>query len=239
MIRKFCWLGLCGCAGVLMLLHQAPAPAQSKEELAKQVQQLKKTLAERDKHVASLQAQLQKSHTDYAAYKKKNPGASKLQKDLDAANLSLKDKDSLIATLQDKSPKSTVELSREVIQLRKTVRDLEAAKKAPFVHAVVLKLKKMDEDQVKTIYDLADKTLAKIDGVRGFWVGKPAENGTPELAAKGYQLGMVVVLDDADALQKFLDDPLHKQFTERMYSLWERPLVYDLQRDAEPAKSDK
>ncbi|MBI1832144.1 MAG: Dabb family protein [Planctomycetes bacterium] len=238
MLLRSCLIGLGLVIFAAILGGQAQAPAQSKDELARQVQQLKKSLAERDKHVSSLQSQNQKLKQDFDAYKKKNPGSSKLQKDLDAANQSIKDKDAQIATLQDKTPKATAELSREIIRLRRTIRELESATKAPLVHTVILKLKKLDDTSVKTIYDEAGKTLAKIEGVRNVWIGKPAENATPELAQKGYQLGIVVALDDADALQKFLDDPLHKQFTERMGTLWERPVVYDLQRDTDDSKKD-
>ena len=237
MIRKACVVTVCGLAAMLLVCSQAPMSAQSaKEEVAK----LKKTLAERDKTIAHLQTQIQKNKTDFDGYKKKNPGATKLQKDLDAANQTIKDKDVQIATLQDKAPQATAALSTEVVRLKREIRDLEAVKKAPFVHAVILKLKKMDDAAVKTVTDEAGRTLAKIDGVRSLYIGKPAENATPELAQKSYQLGVVVLLDDADALQKFLEDPLHKQFTDKMGSLWERPVVYDIQRDAgDPKKEPK
>ncbi len=235
MIRKLCVAGLCVLAGVALLCSQAPTIAQPKDEVAK----LKKTIAERDKTIAGLQAQNQKLKQDADANKKKVAHADKLQRDLDAANQSLKDKDVQIAALRDKSPKSTAELSTENIRLRRNIRDLEAVKKAPFVHTVILKLKKTDDDKVKAIADEAGKTLAKIEGVRGVWVGKPAEDGTPELAQKGYHLGVVVLLDDASALKKFLDDPLHMQFNDKMGSLWEPPVVYDIQRDLEePKKSE-
>src|SRR3989442_1149431 len=98
MIRKVWLVGACGLVGMMMVCSQAPIEAQGKkDELAKQVQQLKKTLAEREQHIVKLRG-------DFDAYKVKNPGASKLQKDLDAARQSIKDKDAQIATLQDKSP---------------------------------------------------------------------------------------------------------------------------------------
>jgi hypothetical protein len=233
MIRKCCLAGVCGLACALLFFNQAPTPAKDKkEDLKKEVAHLKKTLADRDQQITTLQGQLQKAKDDLAVAKKKSP--AKLQKDLDAANQSLKDKDDTIAALQKSDQ------SKEVVRLRKDLRPLEALKKAPFVHTTILKMKKMDDEQVKMVTEEAGKTLAKIDGVRGFWIGKPAENGTPELAQKGYQLGIVVVLDDADALQKFLDDPLHKQFADKMTSQWERPVVYDFQRDMDdPKKDDK
>jgi len=211
---------------------ESRTPAQSKEDLNKQIQQLKKSLAASEKQVAKLKVELD-------AAKKKNVGSTKLQKDLDTANQTIKDKDAQIAALQAKTPQATAELSREIIRLRRTIRELESATKAPLIHTVILKLKKLDDTSVKTISLEANKTLAKIDGVRNVWVGKPAENGTPDLSQRDYQVGIVVALDDVEALQRFLDDPLHKQFTERMGTLWERPVVYDLQRDLDEPKKDK
>ena len=63
-----------------------------------------------------------------------------------------------------------------------------------------MKLKTSDDALVKQIQAEAGKTLAKIDGVRGVWIGKPAENGTPELAQRGYHLGIVVLLDDSASM---------------------------------------
>lgn len=240
MIRKLWVVSLCGLVGGVLLCGQAPIEAQAKkDDLAKQITQLKKTIADRDQHITKLEGQNQKLKNDLDAYKKKNPSAKQLQKDLDRANQSIKDRDQLIATLQQGAAAATKDLAKQNESLRRRLRDLEVVKKAPFVHSVILKLKKADDDQVKTVSDEATKTFAKIDGVRAVWIGKPAENGTPELAQKGYQLGVVVLLDDAESLQKFLDDPLHKQFTDKMGEYWERPVVYDFQRDPEmPKKGD-
>lgn len=259
MIRKLYFAGLLALAGLVYLCSQEPIDAQGKkDDPAKQVQQLQKAVKERDQTILKLEAQLQKLKLDdikgdgqvaqlqqrvkqlESELKKKKPGptdktALQYKKELDAANQSIKDKDQLIAALQSKAPTATSELSKEVVKLRKTVRELEAAKKAPFAHASILKLKKADDAQVKAIYDEANKSLAKIAGVRSILVGKPVENGSPT-AQTGYQLGVVILLDDADALQKFLDDPLHKQFNDRMADLWERPIVYDFQRDVEALK---
>jgi len=257
MIRKLCFAGLIGFVGVVCLCSQAPIDAQGKkDDLAKQVQQLQKAVKERDQTILKLETQLQKLRLDDIKDdgkisqlqqrikqlegdlkgKKADKTTAQYKKDLDAANQAIKEKDQLIATLQSKAPTATADLSKEVIKLRKTVRELEVAKKAPFAHASILKLKKVDDEQVKKIYEEANKSLAKIAGVRSILVGRPVENGTPEFAQKGYQLGVVVLLDDADALRKYLDDPLHKQFNDKMADYWERPLVYDFQRDLDEAK---
>ncbi len=240
--------------GVACLCTQGPSPAQGKkDDLAKQLQKLQQQLKEKEQAINKLEAQIQKLKTSDAkedaklqqrikqleAELKKKGGdkhSTQLRKDLDAANQSIKEKDQLIATLQQKAPKATADLAKEVETLRQNLKTSEAVKKAPFVHSVILKMKKDDSAQVKIISEEAVKTLGKIAGVRGVWVGKPAENGTPELAQKGYQLGLIVLLDDADALLRYLDDPLHKQFNEKLGQYWDRPVVYDFLRDAVEGK---
>jgi hypothetical protein len=199
---------------------------------------LKKALQEKEKQNDKLELQLQKQKLEFEFYKKKNPGAPKLQKDLDKANQTIKDKEAVIATLQKPTSQATKDLTKENEALRRKIRELEAFKKAPFVHSMILKLKKEDDEQVKKTLAEADKTLARIPSVRAVWIGKPAESATPDLAQKGYQLGIVVLLDDADALQRFLDDPLHKQFNNKIGEFWERPVVYDFQREDEAAKKE-
>jgi predicted RNase H-like nuclease (RuvC/YqgF family) len=239
MFRKLCAILGCAAIGAFLLCHQTPIEAQGKkDDQAKQIQQLKKSIQDKENQINKLELQVQKQKLDYEYYKKKNPGAPKLQKDLDKANQTIKDKEALITTLQKPASQATKDLTKDNEALRRKVRDLEAFKKAPFVHSVILKLKKEDDEQVKTIAAEADKTLAKIPGVRAVWLGKPAEYGTPDLAQKDYQIGIVVLLDDADALLKFLDDPLHKQFNDKMGEYWERPVVYDFQRDGEAAKKE-
>jgi len=259
MFRKLCFTVFIAIAGAVGLCSQGSIDAQGKkDDPPKQVQQLQKAIKERDQTILKLEAQIQKLKLGdvkgdgqvaqlqqrvkqlEAELKKKKTGpadktAAKYKNELDAAHQAIKERDQLIATLQAKAPTATAELSKEVVELRKTVRELEAAKKAPFAHASILKLKKADDAHVKTIYAEANKSLAKIAGVRSILVGKPAENGSPT-AQTAYQLGVVILLDDAEALQKFLDDPLHKQFNDKMADLWERPIVYDFQRDLEAMK---
>jgi hypothetical protein len=256
MIRQLCVTALCGIAGVLLLCSQSPTMATAKkDDLKKQVQDLKKTVADRDQTIQKLEAQIQNMQLAAAQSQnkilalqlqveagllaKKGPNdktVARLRRDLDAANQSLKDRDDTIAVLKDSQLTSAQ--AKELVKLRKSASELDALRKAPFVHTKILKVKKINDAQIKMVYDEANKTLAKIDGVRGVWIGKPAENPTPELAQKGYQIGVVVLLDDPDTLPKFLDDPLHKQFVSKMASYWERPVVYDLQRDPDEPKKD-
>lgn len=146
-----------------------------------------------------------------------------------AANTaSLKDKDAQIKSLSDQTD-----------GMQKRLKVLEALKKAPYLHTVVLKLKKTDDAQVQRVYDEAHKTIAKIKGVRGMFIAKPADDDTPELAQKDYHLGLIVLLDSADALKTYRDDPLHQKFVDKMSDYWEKPVVYDLQRDLDAEKKSE
>lgn len=141
---------------------------------------------------------------------------------------SLKDKDAQIKTLSDQND-----------TMQKRLKVLEALKKAPYLHIVILTLKQSDDAQVQRVYDEAYKTIAKIKGVRGMFIAKPADDDTPELAQKDYHLGLIVLLDNADGLKSYLDDPLHKQFTDKMGDYWEKPVVYDVQRDLDAEKKSE
>jgi uncharacterized coiled-coil protein SlyX len=205
MIRKLCVILSCGVAVSLLLCNQAPMPAQAKkDDLNKQITDLKKKVSDRDTTITQLNT---KVTTNTA---------------------SLKDKDTQIKTLTDQTD-----------TMQKRLKVLEALKKAPYLHTVVLKLKKPDDAQVQRVYDEAFKTIAKIKGVRGMFIAKPADDDTPELAQKGYQLGLIVLLDDADALKSYLDDPLHQQFVDKMGEYWDKPIVYDLQRDLDAEKKSE
>ncbi|MBI2803645.1 MAG: Dabb family protein [Planctomycetes bacterium] len=232
MIRKLAFVGMLGLISMALLSGNAPIDAQGKKkgDVNKQNQLLKKTIAERDQRIRNLEAQLQRLRVENTGLRKKGPGAGKLQADLNAANQKIQDQEELIDSLKKG------DLSAQVAALRKKVRELGLIKNAPLVHTKILKLKKADDKEVKKIEEEAAKTLAKIEGIRAIWIARPAESPTPELAQKGYQIGVMVLLDDAEALQKFLDDPLHKQFTDRLADLWERPVVYDIQRETEDAK---
>jgi hypothetical protein len=205
MIRKLCVILTCGVAVSLLLCNQAPMPAQAKkDDLNKQIADLKKKVSDRDSTITTLKAT---AATNTA---------------------SLKDKDTQIKSLNDQND-----------AMQKRLKVLDAMKKAPYLHTVVLKLKKADDAQVQRVYDEAFKTIAKIKGVRGMFIAKPADDDTPELAQKDYQLGLIVMLDDADGLKSFLDDPLHQKFVDKMGDYWEKPVVYDLQRDLDAEKKSE
>lgn len=102
------------------------------------------------------------------------------------------------------------------------------AKQPNYVHVVIFNLKKdAPKGEDKAIIEDTHELLAKIPSVKGIRVGAPAEKGTPDLASKDYQLGLVVLVDDFDGLKAYLDHPLHLKFVEKHLKHLEKPVVYD------------
>jgi hypothetical protein len=92
------------------------------------------------------------------------------------------------------------------------------AKKAPFVHAVIFHLKKdAPAGEADAVIADSHKLLAKIGSVRGLWVGRPSDKGTPKIAKK-FDVGLLVLFDDAEGLQKYIVDPLHVEFVKKHLS---------------------
>jgi hypothetical protein len=109
---------------------------------------------------------------------------------------------------------------------------------APFVHAVIFHLKDgAPKGEVDALVADAHKLLAKISTVRGLWVGRPAEMATPKVARK-FDVGLLVLFDDAEGLKKYLDDPLHKEYVEKhlKYVDEEKLAVFDFVNDKGKSK---
>jgi hypothetical protein len=54
------------------------------------------------------------------------------------------------------------------------------------------------------------RQLAAIDGVRGLWVGKPADAG----ANSAWDLGLTLQFDALEDVARYLDDPGHEAYYE-------------------------
>jgi hypothetical protein len=99
---------------------------------------------------------------------------------------------------------------------------------APYVHTVIFYLKKdPPKDAIDSAIADAHKMLAKIPSVRGLWIGKPAVKATPKFAAKDYDIGLLVLFDNYDGLQEYLDHKLHTQFVEKHGKNFEKVTVFD------------
>lgn len=86
---------------------------------------------------------------------------------------------------------------------------------APYVHAVVLYLK-ADAPTGEAEALLADchEMLAKIPTVRLLKAGRAAEKALMP-AKKDFAVGLVMLFDDVEGCQAYIDHPLHKKFVEK------------------------
>lgn len=84
---------------------------------------------------------------------------------------------------------------------------------APYAHVVIFRMKKdaPKEAVEKAIVD-CHELLAKIPSVRSVRAGRPAAKGTPDVPKMEYDFALLVLVDDAAGLEKYLKDPLHIKF---------------------------
>ncbi len=110
-----------------------------------------------------------------------------------------------------------------------------AEEKAPagsYVHVVIFHMKKdAPSGAVKDAIADCHALLEKITAVRAVKVGRPATEGTPKLARKDYDFGLLILVDDAAGLKAYLEDPLHLQFVEKHGKFFdmEKLQVFDFQ----------
>lgn len=88
--------------------------------------------------------------------------------------------------------------------------------KAPYVHVVIFRMKKdAPKDAVEKAIADCHESLAKIEGVRSVRAGRPAQMGTPDVPKMEYDFALLVLVDDAAGLQKYIEHPLHKKFVDK------------------------
>jgi hypothetical protein len=104
------------------------------------------------------------------------------------------------------------------------------AEKAAFVHAVIIRLNKdAPTGEVGAILKDSRDLLAQIPSVREVRAGTPSDKGTPKLARSDYDVGLLVLFDDADGLKAYLEHPMHQEFVKRHNKNldMDKLLVYD------------
>ncbi len=221
-------------AGVLLLCGHAPWPARAggnkkgpgdeAARLREVVQRLQRELHEREQRIDQLQAQLRKQ---------------KFGPDPDDARIrglqkQLREKDETIGRLRAEAKKAHADdkkddtrakdQGKELAKLRRAAGGLETVREARYVHVMLLRPKKdAAEDEVKALLDRAPQALSRLPGVRGVWVGRPADT-----ANEGYRVGIVLLFDDAEAMRRFQRDPGQKRFVAGLKQAWEPPTVHDL-----------
>lgn len=96
-----------------------------------------------------------------------------------------------------------------------------------FIHCVYFWLKDGNANpaRLEMMAD-ANEKLGQIPTVQKIWAGPPA--GTPrDIVDNSYQVGLTVVLEDAEAHDIYQEHTLHQEFIERFRENWEKVLVYD------------
>ncbi|HMC87975.1 MAG TPA: Dabb family protein [Gemmataceae bacterium] len=89
-------------------------------------------------------------------------------------------------------------------------------KTAPFVHCVIFHLKKdAPAGEADQLIADAHELLRPIPSVRDLRAGKPAVKEKPDNAKTDYQVGLLVLFDDVEGLNTYLNHPRHLQYVER------------------------
>jgi hypothetical protein len=104
----------------------------------------------------------------------------------------------------------------------------KAAASPPFAHSVIFYLKKdAPKDAANKMIADSHTLLAKIPSVKGVWAGRPAKESTPKVGITDYQVGLLVLFDNAAGLKTYLEHELHTEYVNRHEKHIERVLVYD------------
>ena len=102
------------------------------------------------------------------------------------------------------------------------------ADRAGFVHAVILYMKSdAPAGEMEAAIKDAHEVLTQIPSVREVRCGPRSEKDTPKFARRDYQLGLLVLFDDADGLKTYLEHPQHAKFVERHEKYFDNVVVYD------------
>jgi hypothetical protein len=111
----------------------------------------------------------------------------------------------------------------------KTVASPNKTVAAPFVHTVIFHLKK--DAPAGTVEKIIEgcHTLESIPTVRALKAGRPvsADDSTPKVASQDYQVGLVVLFDDAAGQKTYLTHETHLKFVKDYGQYFEKVLVYD------------
>ncbi len=71
------------------------------------------------------------------------------------------------------------------------------------------------KDAVEKAITDCHESLAQIQWVRSISVGRPAAKGTPDVPKMEYDFALIVFVDDAAGLEKYLKSPLHLKFVDK------------------------
>jgi hypothetical protein len=104
------------------------------------------------------------------------------------------------------------------------------SKSAPFVHVVIFRLTNdAPANEVDALIADAHELLHTIPTVRDLKAGRPVPTASPGLTKKDYQVGLMVLFDDAEGMQTYLKHPKHIEYLKRhqKYLNMQKLGVYD------------
>jgi hypothetical protein len=85
-----------------------------------------------------------------------------------------------------------------------------------YVHVVLFTMKKdAPASAVEEVIKDCHKLLGKIAAVRSVKAGRPADQATPKVAKKNYDVALLVLVDDFEGLKSYLEDPKHLEFVKK------------------------
>lgn len=101
---------------------------------------------------------------------------------------------------------------------------------APFVHTVIFYLKKdAPAGEADELIADAHDLLGKVPSVRGLRAGRPAEKPASANGKNDFQVGLLVLFDDAQGLREYIDHPKHQEYVARHKKYIDRIVAYDFQ----------
>lgn len=95
-----------------------------------------------------------------------------------------------------------------------------------FVHVVNFWLKKGLSEADILKFEVGVNTLAEVETVDVFSVGKPANTDRPVID-RSYDYCLVITFENISGHDIYQTHPIHLKFIEDCASLWDKVLIYD------------
>lgn len=207
-----------------VLRKQVNALQQELKQANNQIDNLRRELKEREQTINRLRADDKKGKGTVEMRK----DLADARRDLTQALQSIQDKNEVIAVLKKQASKEAAATAKLVEDLQKKARELDALKKTPYLHTVVVKFKKdATAAQIQALLDDIPSLLGRIPSVKGLWYGRRADEASPDFAVKDFDVSLTILFDNYDGLTRYLEHPMHKSFLNKHLKTVENPLVYD------------
>jgi len=95
-----------------------------------------------------------------------------------------------------------------------------------FVHQVYFWLADPESMEARSKLVAGLEQLSKIDGIRMWHIGQPAETDRPVID-RSYSISWLTLFATKAAQDAYQEDPIHLQFVDECASLWSKVVVFD------------